>query len=169
MCLCIIVRILGYSRSNSIAFFYFSCAIPWLLGCSFFSLFVLQCLLLQSLCLLIKYWLLIYYIFILLIIYILNCLLCHTLQQLYIPFSALFGSLLSFSQVVFPTPLLLKRLFLFLRSCFFSLCFALFLVCPLGLICSVIRFFLGFLSFQYLLFCPLNMLINSFIYIYLFI
>lgn len=113
---------LGHSRSNSIVFYDFFCAIPWLLGCSFFSLFVLQCLLLQSLCLLIKYWLLIYYIFILLIIYILNCLLCHTLQQLYIPFSALFGSLLSFSQVVFPTPLLMKRLFLFLRFCFLSLC-----------------------------------------------
>lgn len=46
MCLYIIVRFLGYSRSNSIASCYFSCAISWLLGCSFFSLFVLQCLLL---------------------------------------------------------------------------------------------------------------------------
>ena len=71
---------------------------------------------------------------------------CHTLQQLYTAFSALFGSLLSFSQVVFPTPLLLKRLFLFLRSYFLSLYLASLLVCPLCLICSVIRFSLVLLT-----------------------
>lgn len=146
MCLYIIVRFLVYSRSNSIAFCYFSCAIPWLLGCSFFSLFVLQCFPIHSLYLTVICFVLRYYIFILLIIYILNSLFCHTLQQLYTAFLALCGSLLSFSQVVFPTPLLLKRLFLFLRSCFLSLYLASLLVCPLCLIWGVIRFFLVLLT-----------------------
>ena len=50
--------------------------------------------------------------FILLIIYILNHLLFQFLLQLQTPHLALFGLLLIFSQVVFLTPLLMKRLLL---------------------------------------------------------
>lgn len=138
---------LGYFRSNGVAFCYFSCAIPWLLGCSFFFLFVLKSLLLLSLLLLVKCLLLIYYMFILLIIYILNSIFSIHCCSFMFLFSALFALLLSFSHVVFLAPLLLKRLFFFLWSCFLSLCFAALLVCPFCLICSVICFFSAFLSF----------------------
>lgn len=86
----------------------------------------------------------------LLIIYILNYLLFQFLQQLHTPHLALFGLLLSFTQVVFLTPLLMKRLSLSLLFCFLSLSFAVLIVCPFCLIWVVICFSLAFLSSRYL-------------------
>ena len=112
---------------------------------------------------------LIYYIFILLIIYILNCLLFQSLQQLYTPFSVLFDSLLFFSHVIFLASSLIKRQSLSLGSCSFCLCSHTFL--------SALSVLYGSLFVSLWLFNPLNIyffnslkiLIISFVYIYLFI